>query len=105
MVGYEQTGAGAGFRTQLRRREVEQEAQPLVFGDGAQARTIHQVSRATLREAQAYFAGLRLSGAKADIADKVVREIAARLKFLNDVGLDYLSLERSERRRSSSSSS
>jgi excinuclease ABC subunit A len=71
------------------------EARHVRIGDGAQARTIHQVSRATLREAQAYFASLRLSGAKADIADKVVREIAARLKFLNDVGLDYLSLERS----------
>ncbi len=71
------------------------EARHVRIGDGDQARTIHQVSRATLREAQAYFTGLRLSGAKAGIADKVVREIAARLKFLNDVGLAYLSLERS----------
>ena len=34
-------------------------------------------------------------GAKAEIADKVVREIGPRLKFLNDVGLNYLSLDRS----------
>jgi excinuclease ABC subunit A len=34
-------------------------------------------------------------GAKAEIADKVVREIGNRLKFLNDVGLNYLSLDRS----------
>jgi excinuclease ABC subunit A len=34
-------------------------------------------------------------GAKAEIADKVVREIRSRLKFLNDVGLNYLSLDRS----------
>src|SRR5207342_1218779 len=37
----------------------------------------------------------RLEGARADIADKVVREIRSRLKFLNDVGLNYLSLDRS----------
>ncbi|HEY1230139.1 MAG TPA: excinuclease ABC subunit UvrA, partial [Ramlibacter sp.] len=49
----------------------------------------------TLRECLDYFLGLRLAGAKAEIADKVVREIANRLKFLNDVGLNYLSLERS----------
>jgi excinuclease ABC subunit A len=38
---------------------------------------------------------LKLRGSKADIADKVVREIGLRLKFLNDVGLNYLSLDRS----------
>ena len=42
-----------------------------------------------------YFNTLKLQGAKAEIADKVVREIASRLKFLNDVGLNYLSLDRS----------
>jgi excinuclease ABC subunit A len=36
-----------------------------------------------------------LQGNKADIGDKVIREIANRLKFLNDVGLTYLSLSRS----------
>jgi hypothetical protein len=34
-------------------------------------------------------------GAKAEIADKVVNEIRSRLRFLNDVGLNYLSLDRS----------
>jgi excinuclease ABC subunit A len=38
---------------------------------------------------------LKLHGAKAEIADKVVSEIGSRLKFLNDVGLNYLSLDRS----------
>src|SRR5207342_1585188 len=37
----------------------------------------------------------RLEGARADIADKVVREIRSRLTFLNNVGLNYLSLDRS----------
>ncbi len=66
-------------------------------------RPIYEVEHATLRDCLAIFEGLRLSGAKAGIADKVVREIRSRLKFLNDVGLNYLSLDRNadqlERRR------
>ena len=56
---------------------------------------IYQVEHATLAEALQYFEQLTLQGAKAEIADKVVKEIRARLKFLNDVGLNYLSLDRS----------
>ncbi|WP_439441128.1 excinuclease ABC subunit UvrA [Roseateles sp. DB2] len=58
-------------------------------------RPIYEVEHATLRECLDYFEGLKLKGAKAEIGDKVVREIAARLRFLNDVGLNYLSLDRS----------
>ena len=47
------------------------------------------------REALAYFEAPAAAGAKAEIADKVIREIRSRLKFLNDVGLNYLSLDRS----------
>jgi excinuclease ABC subunit A len=63
--------------------------------DGSKGLPIFEVEHATLADCQAYFAGLKLVGAKADIADKVVREIGSRLKFLNDVGLNYLSLDRS----------
>jgi len=56
---------------------------------------IFRVEHFTLRESLEYFERLRLQGAKAEIADKVVREIRSRLKFLNDVGLNYLSLDRS----------
>ena len=56
---------------------------------------IFRVEHFTLREALAWFQRLKLQGAKAEIADKVVREICSRLKFLNDVGLNYLSLDRS----------
>ncbi|TXC67125.1 excinuclease ABC subunit UvrA [Piscinibacter aquaticus] len=56
---------------------------------------IYRVEHFTLRECLAYFESLTLEGAKAEIADKVVREIRSRLKFLNDVGLNYLSLDRS----------
>ena len=71
------------------------EARHVRLGVGSQALTVHDVSHLTLSECQAYFQGLTLDGNKADIADKVVREIANRLKFLNDVGLTYLSLSRS----------
>jgi excinuclease ABC subunit A len=63
--------------------------------DKAPRKAIYEVENATLADTQAYFEQLTLKGAKAEIADKVVREIRARLKFLNDVGLNYLSLDRS----------
>lgn len=56
---------------------------------------IYEAEHLTLADALAWFEGLQLQGAKAEIADKVVREIRSRLKFLNDVGLNYLSLDRS----------
>jgi excinuclease ABC subunit A len=71
------------------------EARHVRLGEDGQARTIHEISHATLRESFNYFSALKLHGAKAEIAEKVVREIGLRLKFLNDVGLNYLSLDRS----------
>ena len=70
----------------------------LVHDDGVAAagrEPIYRVEHFTLRECLDYFGTLKLQGAKAEIADKVVREIRSRLKFLNDVGLNYLSLDRS----------
>ncbi len=58
-------------------------------------KAIYEVSQITLRESFNYFSNLTMQGAKAEIAAKVVREIGLRLKFLNDVGLNYLSLDRS----------
>jgi excinuclease ABC subunit A len=66
----------------------------LTAADGSSSRAIYDIERVPLAEALAYFESLTLAGAKAEIADKVVREIRARLQFLNDVGLAYLSLER-----------
>ena len=63
--------------------------------DGVRGRPIYEVESTTLAECRDYFESLRLKGAKAEIADKVIREIRSRLRFLNDVGLTYLSLERS----------
>ena len=67
----------------------------LLSADGASKRPIFEVEHSTLADCQRYFDDLQLAGAKAEIADKVVREIRARLRFLNDVGLTYLSLDRS----------
>ena len=74
---------------------LRSEARHVRLGDGEHARAIYEVSHLTLRDCFDYFNTLHLQGAKADIADKVVREIRLRLKFLNDVGLNYLSLDRS----------
>ena len=71
------------------------EARHVKIGEGAQARAIFEISRATLRDAFDYFSSLKMHGARGEIAAKVVREIGLRLKFLNDVGLNYLSLDRS----------
>ena len=76
--------------TRLRR-----EARFVKVGDGDSARAIYEVSGLALKEASAYFAGLALEGQKLAIAEKIVKEIMSRLAFLNNVGLDYLSLDRS----------
>jgi len=56
---------------------------------------IHTLSSMPLRQAQPFFEHLELTGQKKAIAEKIVREIANRVQFLNNVGLDYLSLTRS----------
>ncbi|MGZ5652174.1 MAG: excinuclease ABC subunit UvrA, partial [Usitatibacter sp.] len=58
-------------------------------------RNIHQLSSMPLRQSQPFFETLELPGQKRAIAEKIVREIANRVQFLNNVGLDYLSLTRS----------
>ena len=57
-------------------------------------RTIHEISHWPLRQTLEFFRGLRLEGARAQVAGRIVREIVSRLEFLANVGLDYLSLER-----------
>ena len=58
-------------------------------------RTIYEISALPLRQSTQFFASIGLSGAKQAIAERIVTEIGKRLAFLNDVGLDYLSLDRS----------
>ncbi len=83
-----------GTRLREEARHVYLVSKPL--DDGTTTRkAIFEISHATLGESFAYFNKLKMQGAKGEIADKVVREIGLRLKFLNDVGLNYLSLDRS----------
>jgi excinuclease ABC subunit A len=56
---------------------------------------IHQVCQVPLKQALTFFETLKLEGAKLAIAEKIVIEIQNRLKFLTNVGLEYLSLSRS----------
>ncbi|WP_278652873.1 excinuclease ABC subunit UvrA [Pandoraea pnomenusa] len=74
---------------------LRREARFVKVGEDKQARAIYEIGNLPLRDALGYFHELVLHGAKREIADKIVKEIVARLSFLNNVGLDYLSLERS----------
>src|SRR5690606_32670186 len=58
-------------------------------------KAIYQVEAMPLAQCLHWFETLELSGSKRDIAQRIVREIVARLSFLNNVGLNYLSLDRS----------
>ncbi|MFA7239416.1 MAG: excinuclease ABC subunit UvrA [Sulfuricellaceae bacterium] len=58
-------------------------------------KALFEVSRLPLKACYDFFALLQFDGQKQAIADKIVKEIGARLRFLNNVGLEYLSLERS----------
>jgi excinuclease ABC subunit A len=74
----------AGTRLRVEARHVR-------LGD----KTLHEISRLPLGEARNYFNCLQLAGARAQVAEKILKEITARLSFLINVGLDYLCLERS----------
>ncbi len=56
---------------------------------------IYQISALPLKTAKQFFDQLELPGHKQSIAERIVKEISSRLQFLNNVGLDYLSLDRS----------
>ena len=58
------------------------------------ARSIDELTRMSVREASAFFRGLKLATRDAEVARQVFKEILSRLSFLEDVGLDYLTLER-----------
>jgi len=63
-----------------------------VFIDG---QPLPRITRYPIRAALAFFAALNLPGQRGEIAVKIVKEIQERLEFLVNVGLDYLTLERS----------
>jgi len=80
---------GSRLRTQARH--------VLLGGNGANdtGMAIFEVLALSLQDCQRWFETLPLTGMKKDIANRIVQEICTRLAFLNNVGLGYLSLERS----------
>ena len=57
-------------------------------------RNIAELTRMTIGEALAFFDGLKLTAAERKIAERPVKESVDRLRFLDQVGLDYLTLDR-----------
>ncbi len=56
---------------------------------------LHNITALPIRKSLAFFETLNLPGKKGEVADKIVKEISQRLEFLVNVGLDYLTLNRS----------
>ena len=57
-------------------------------------KSITDLCKLTVKEARKFFGDLQLTEAQAKIADKILEEIRSRLQFLDEVGLDYLTLDR-----------
>jgi excinuclease ABC subunit A len=57
-------------------------------------KNICEVCRMTVEDVTKFFDGVQLSAEEAEIADRLLQEIRERLRFLNDVGLEYLTLDR-----------
>ena len=74
---------------------LREEARNVRIGSGDNALNLHEISRLPLIQARDHFLALALAGNKAQVAEKVLKEITSRLQFLINVGLDYLSLDRS----------
>lgn len=74
---------------------LREEARNVRIGADSDALTLHEISRLPLGAARDHFLHLKLAGNKAQVAEKVLKEITSRLQFLINVGLDYLSLDRS----------
>ena len=69
---------------------LRQEARDVKIG----MRSLPEIVAMSIRDAQDFFEGLTLSEEREKIAEKILLEIRRRLKFLVDVGLDYLTLSR-----------
>ncbi len=81
--GYSLCSACNGKRLRLEAQQVR-----------IKGRNICEICALTVEDALRFFSELELSPAEAEIADKLLQEIRERLRFLNEVGLDYLTLDR-----------
>jgi len=70
---------------------LRRSARHVFIGD----RSLPDITRLPVGEAYEYFRTLSLPGRKGEIAEKILKEVRERLKFLVNVGLEYLTLERS----------
>ena len=70
---------------------LRKEARHVFVGEN----TIHQCTAMPIDEAHQYFGELTMGGHKGEIAEKILKEIRDRLQFLVNVGLEYLTLDRS----------
>ncbi|MBK1644447.1 excinuclease ABC subunit A [Thiocapsa imhoffii] len=70
---------------------LNEAARHVFLGD----QTLPALTALPIGESLRFFTGLELPGQRGEIGTRIIKEIAARLGFLVDVGLDYLSLERS----------
>ncbi len=67
---------------------------PKILAVTVNGKSIHDVTELSAVDALEFFEGLHFAGQDGFIANPIVKEIVARLRFLVDVGLDYLTLER-----------
>ena len=81
--GYSTCSECRGSRLRMEARQVK-----------IQGRNLCEICSLTVEEAIKFFDQLTLTSAEAEIADKLLQEIRERLRFLNDVGLEYLTLDR-----------
>jgi excinuclease ABC subunit A len=57
--------------------------------------TLPEITRLSVAKAMQHYAQLQVAGWRGEVAARIVKEVADRLRFLVDVGLDYLTLDRS----------
>ena len=57
-------------------------------------RSITEICKLTVKEARAFFSAMQLSASQQKVADKILLEVQSRLQFSDEVGLDYLTLDR-----------
>ncbi|MGA7504981.1 MAG: excinuclease ABC subunit UvrA [Candidatus Sulfotelmatobacter sp.] len=81
--GYSTCPECRGSRLRLEARQVK-----------INGKNICEVCSMTVEDAAKFFAGVQLSSQEAEIAERLLEEIRERLRFLNDVGLEYLTLDR-----------
>jgi excinuclease ABC subunit A len=70
---------------------LREESRNVFVGDA----TLPALTDQSVEDSFRHFSSLKLPGRRGEIADKILKEICARLKFLVDVGLNYLTLNRS----------